>query len=511
MSIARGRGTGLCFVLLSFAAALLYAPGDSAAQSPERAPDRFESVRALIRQKLADGSTPSVSVAVAQHGKIIWEEGFGWADRERKIRATPHTVYSLASVSKPFTATALMTLVQAGKIDLDKPINDYLGEAKLKAWVGDANQATVRRVANHSSGLPLHAQFFDRKGPTQVPSDDETIRHYGNIVTVPGDHFQYSNIGYGILGYVASRVSGKSYADFLRDAVFSKLGLTHTSVDVGPGLEKLQAIRYDKKGNAIPPYDLDGPGAGGVYSSAHDLVRFGMFHLKDHLSDQSSILTDASIDEMHRATMNTGNAKTNNGNGYGVGWGVGDNRADGYRVLAHGGGMAGVSTELMLVPSEDIAVVVLLNARDGDSAYPLANAILKAMLPKWEMPVRAQLPALPFRPDATQLGTWNGNLHTYQGNVPATVTILPGGDIHVQMGDRLPSLLNEAQLTDDHLTGKAWGDFGTDDVRRNRAYALSFELQLRGNVLSGPVSASSITEDDVNRGTLTQWLEVKKQ
>ena len=500
----------LRLVFFPVMAVLLCALQSSAAQ-PAQGPDRFDSVRELIRRKLADGSTPSVTVAVAQHGKIIWEEGFGWADREKKIPATPQTTYSLASVSKPFTATALMTLVQAGKIDLDKPLNDYLGEAKLKAWVGNANQATVRRVANHSSGLPLHAQFFDKRGPYPVPPDDEVIRRYGNIVTVPGEHFQYSNLGYGFLGYIVSRMSGKSFADYMRDAVFQKLGLTHTAVGVPPGLEKLQAIRYDTKGRPIPPYDLDGPGAGGVYSSAHDLIRFGMFHLKDHLAGQTPILSDASIDEMHRSTMDTGTARTNNGKGYGVGWGVGESRADGYRVLAHGGGMAGVSTELMLVPSEDIAVVVLLNARDGDSAYPLANAILKVLLPKWQMPVRPQPPAQPFHPDTALQGTWGGDLHTYQGKRPAKLTILPGGEVHVQLGNKLPSLLNDAQFANAELSGKAWGDFGTGDTERNQAYELSFELKLRGNVLSGPVSASSIPENSVNRGTVTQWLEVRKQ
>lgn len=479
--------------------------------SQAQTPDRFESVREIIRRKLADGATPSITVAVAQHGKIIWEEGFGWADRERKVPATPKTVYSLASVSKPITATALMTLVQAGKIDLDKPINDYLGDAKVKAWVGNAEQATVRRVANHSSGLPLHSNFFGRAGGVPVPSDDETIRRYGHLVTAPGEHFQYSNIAYGILSYVVSRVSGKSFSDFLRDEVFLKLSMTHSSMDVGPGLESLQAIRYDAKGAPIPHYDMDGPGAGQIYSSAHDLIRFGMFHLKNRLPEQAPILSDASIDEMHRATMDTGSARTNNGNGYGLGFGVGVNRADGYRVLAHGGGMAGVSTELMLVPSEDIAVVVLLNARDGDSAYPLANEILKVMLPKWQMPVRPQQPVQRLKPDAMLVGTWKGNLHTYQGTRPATITILPSGEAHVQLGSKIPALLHEAQLKDGVLSGRAWGDFGTDDIQRNYGYALSFELRLRGNVLSGPVSASTMVENTYHRGTLTQWLDVRKQ
>ncbi len=99
-------------------------------------------------------------MAVAHEGEIIWEEGFGWADRENRTPASEHTLYSLASISKPITATGLMLLVERGKVDLDKPIDDYLGEAKLRARVGDASEATVRRVANHTSGLPLHYQFF---------------------------------------------------------------------------------------------------------------------------------------------------------------------------------------------------------------------------------------------------------------------------------------------------------------------------------------------------------------
>src|SRR2546430_1503356 len=89
----------------------------------EKAPaiDRWDSVRALIRQTIAESNLPSISVAVAKDGKIIWEEGFGWADREKLIAATPNTMYSLASISKPITATGLMTLVERGKIDLDKP------------------------------------------------------------------------------------------------------------------------------------------------------------------------------------------------------------------------------------------------------------------------------------------------------------------------------------------------------------------------------------------------------
>src|SRR5215813_10504490 len=120
----------------------------------------FDRVREFIKQQLTERRLPSIAVAVARDGQIIWEEAFGWADSEKRIPATAHTMYSLASISKPFTATGLMILKERGRIELDRPINEYLGKAKLHARVGDPAEATVRRVANHTAGLPPHYQHF---------------------------------------------------------------------------------------------------------------------------------------------------------------------------------------------------------------------------------------------------------------------------------------------------------------------------------------------------------------
>ena len=138
-------------------------------------PDRFEPIRDTIRKEITENKVPSLSVAVAQNGEIIWEQAFGFADVENQVRATPRTKYSLASISKPITATALMTLVERGKIKLDRPIEDYLGGAKLKGYAGSASKATVRRVAGHISGLPLHYHFFLHGEPYQRPPMAETM------------------------------------------------------------------------------------------------------------------------------------------------------------------------------------------------------------------------------------------------------------------------------------------------------------------------------------------------
>src|SRR5215469_16356053 len=208
----------------------------------------FDQVREQIQRELVQQGIPSLAVAVAQGNTIIWEEGFGWADREQRRVATPHTLYSLASISKPITATAIMLLAERGLLSLDHPINDYLGECKLRAWVGNVEDATVRRVANHTAGLPLHYQFFYQDEPDRPPPVGETIRRYGHLVTAPGERFQYSNLGYGLLSEVIARLSGKSYADFLREEVFLPLGMLRASVNVGPGLEPYQAQRYGSDG-----------------------------------------------------------------------------------------------------------------------------------------------------------------------------------------------------------------------------------------------------------------------
>ncbi len=465
------------------------------------AADAFDSVRDSIRTGLVSTGMPSIAVAVARDGKILWEEGFGWADREKRIPASEHTMYSLASISKPITATGLMILVQAGKVDLDKPVNDYLGNAKLRARVGGAREATVRRVANHSSGLPLHYQFFYEDEPYRAPSADETILRYGQLVTVPGEKYQYSNIGYGVLGYLISRVSGRPYVDFMRSEVFLKLGLSRTSVNIGPGLENFHAIRYGPDGLPIPFYDFDHPAASAVYSSAHDLVRFGMFHLKAHLTDQAAILSDASIDAMRVSTMAAGIDS-----GYGIGW------ATQGKVVSHTGGMGGVATTLRLVPSENLAVVVLCN---GASQLPhrIADRILEKMIPGWKAPA----PLAPsdqaaekrtFQPPPELAGEWRGSLHTYEKDLPLTLRIFASGDVHAKIGNQLETLLSGAVWSENELRGAMTGDIGTADANR-RPYTLSLALKLRGETLSGPASAISLPGLRAGNA-LTQWVELKK-
>jgi CubicO group peptidase (beta-lactamase class C family) len=464
----------------------------------------FEAVSASIRRQLVETGTPSLAVAAARDGKILWEEGFGWADKEARVPATAHTPYSLASISKPMTATGLMLLRQSGRIDLDQPINRYLGGAKLTARIGDAAQATVRRVANHTSGLPLHYQFFYADEPARKPPMEETIRRYGILVRPPGEHYQYSNIGFGILDYLISRVSGKVYPDFMREEVFVPLGLTHTSVNVAPGLEKQQAVRYGPDGLAIPFYDFDHPGASALYSSAHDLVRFGMFHLKAHLPDQKAILRDEIIDEMQRAT--TQGSSPGGPRGYGVGWFV--QERGGYKTVSHSGGMGGVATLLLLIPPERIAIVALANSSSPLPAR-IADEIAAVLLPGYKAPPAvSEAKAGPAALPAELMGEWTGRIETHAREFPLTLRISPG-DVHVEVAGQLKTLLNDVRFEDGNLTGRFAGEIGTEDASR-RPHFIALDVMLRGDSLNG--AATAISNPGRRAGNaLTSWIELKRK
>src|SRR5262249_6063488 len=390
---------------------VLFAPALARAQKPATAAaDSWGSVRDTVRAVMTRTDAPSVSVAVARKGKIIWEESFGWADREKMIRATPNTMYSLASISKPFTATGLMTLVERGAIDLDHPANDPRGTGKLTGLAGDASRATVRRVMTHTAGLPLHYQFYYVNQPYPVLSNDETIARYAILVNPPGDVYEYSNLGYGIIDHIIARTSGLDYADFMRANVFVPLDLTHTSIGIPPGLESLVAERYDAKQRPIPFYDFDHRGGSAVYSSAHDLVRFGLFHLKDHLPDQRAILKDATIDAMEQPVAPAP---------YGLGWLLYDR--GGLKVVNHTGGMPGVQTTLTLYPAEDVAIVVLANA--VIDVGRVSREIERVVLPRYaearrNEPRPQQAGAAKFTPPADYVGEWTGTVRTWDRTMP---------------------------------------------------------------------------------------------
>jgi CubicO group peptidase (beta-lactamase class C family) len=462
------KNRGLTAVAALTVAMPLFARSQAALHSSDK-PD-FSRARELIQKHIVKYSNPSMAVAVARRGEILWEEGFGWADRENRIPATEHTMYYMASVSKPFTAMALLILEERKQLDLDRPINDYLGAAKLTSPAWNPAEATVRRVANHTAGLTTF-------NPGKHLPIDETIQRYGVMFWPPGKRFDYSNLGYKILDEVVARISGMSYSNFMRAEIFWPLGMTHASVGIGPGLEKFAAQRYSVSRGLQPPV------GGGVYCSAHDLARFGMFCLGARLPDQKRILSEAALHGLYDSPVSTGNGK------YSLGWSI-DEDLFGYRSILAQGGTDAASAWLRLIPSEEIVAVALVN--HGMMSSAVVNEMLACLLPTFDEKRKGNekktLPNTNSAPLPSALaGTWKGFVKTYREDIPLTFSIAESGDVHAKLGSQLATLLNDAKFEKQRLRGRMLGDLGVEEDTGQERYHLEFYLYLRDGALKGAV------------------------
>ena len=474
-------------------------PGDAIA------PARLDSLRAHIRRVMDSTRTSSIAVAVARNGRIIWEEGFGVADVERRTPATPATLYSMASISKPMTATAVMKLVDQGKIDLDRPANDYLGAAKITGLAGPATGATVRRLLAHTAGLPLHYRFFYEGRPVARPSMDEAISRYAVMVFPPGAAYNYSNLGYGVLEEIVARVSGRSYEDYMRDEVFLPLGMRTAAIGTGARLAN-SAVRYDANGKPIAFYDFDHRGASAVYTSAHDLVRFGLYHLKHRLPDQKPVLRDATIDAMQR--VSTPGDTTS---GYGLGWIIGYEQ--GVRVVSHTGGMPGVATTLKLYPEHDVVITVLANA-SGIAPHRIALAVAGAVIPGYNAAAAARQVLAQggggFAPPAELWGEWTGTIRTYDGATTPVTLLVKSDDVHVRIGgpSALWTAFNAPTFQNNMLGGRFVGTIPSEEAR-GFPHAVGMALLHQNGTLRG--WAAAMTTDEPLTGAMSSYVELTKK
>jgi CubicO group peptidase (beta-lactamase class C family) len=454
----------------------------------------FSQVQTTIQNEITSGKLPSVAVAVARKGEVLWEQAFGWADLENRVPPTEHTLYYTASVTKTFTETALMVLAERKKLDVDRPANDYLVGAKLSSPAWDPAGATIRRVAHHTAGLTT----FNTAEPLSI---DEKIRRYGILFWPPGDHFDYSNLGTIILEEVVAQASEQSYAAFLRKRVCEPLGISRFSVGFDSALEKHYARSYNSATKAVVPPAVVGA-MGGIYCSAHDLLRFGMFHLKTPVSGQKAILSNPSIDAMQNDTVDAGR-----GSRYGWSWWVEENRF-GFRSVLSQGGTEAAQAWLRMIPSEGIAVVLLCNSGNA-SVSSIVDDIISTLLPEYgeqrARPVPAtDTPKAVALPSQAHVGTWKGIVKTYRGDIPLRFFIPESGDVQVTLGSQPATPLNNSKFNEKRLSGTIAGDLSVHVDGAPKSGMLQFVLRFYDGVLRGAAVS-------VSRSAFPHWVELKKE
>ncbi len=514
------------FLPIVVAAALL-AFGQKLTSNEVRCPAALEAIRSQVKSLVETGEVPSLAIAVLLHNEIIWMEAFGVADIESNVPATIDTSYALASITKPFTATALMQLVEAGNLALEDAASEYLGDARLTPRVGDVHDVIVAMLASHTSGLPLHSQAYYIDEPHQPAPFAETLCRYGNLTTAPGGRYQYSNLGYGALGYILERLSGRSYGELMAERVFEPLGMSRTFVGPPNSEQASVAVKYDDRGHRVPPATSDCPAACAIYSSVSDLIRFAALHLGQGLdgTPNCELLSNASLQRMQTPTPGTLPTRDWEcaGGGYGIGWFVGF-LGDGLKIVDHSGGACGIGTSLILVPEEQLAVAVLTNTH-GSWADNIAICAISALIPhrlanacaRSEDPAAATQSILAAEPALE--GTWIGSIESYEREIPLRLRVDDEGRAWIRIRGGAEQQLDQVGYAEGspilmnagggpYLRGAMQGGLLTSDALRGCPCRTWIELRLNEDRLQGAVIC--LSQREFWTGPLSAWAELTR-
>jgi CubicO group peptidase (beta-lactamase class C family) len=426
----------------------------TAAHSDEvSAPPEFAQVREFIQQGVRVGRSPSVAIAVVKDDRIIWAEGFGLADIEAQRAANADSIYLLASVSKPMTATGMMVLVDRGLIDLDKPANDYLPGSKLRAYRGSPDDMTLRRLANHTSGMPVHWSFF--YDGVRPPPRDTSIQRYGFSYNPPGSRWEYCNLAFGVIDHIIALEGKSTYGKLMETSVYDPLGMTHTSDHVRAGLESHATAQYsfDAGGRTVrvAPYGFDHDGASANWSSANDLARFLRMHLNGGELEGTRVLTTASATAMQ--TLSSVRNPEQPDSGTGIAWFVGPYM--GLPCFAHSGGMPGVSTRVRGFPEHRRGYVVLLNASASGFRGEIEKRLTRTLIPgaKKSAPL-PQAPPASVEPDWKPfIGSWSGRFVHHHGDLSLRLEIVRKGMAKISFHGRQHLTVKNLTLRSGVLTG----------------------------------------------------------
>lgn len=308
---------------------------------------------------------PGISLAVVHDQELVYANGFGYIDDERKVRATPETIYSICSISKQFTALAIMQLRDAGKLNLNDPVAKYLPWFAPKMVSPDDPPPTIRDLLRHSSGLPCEPDRTIWSDPELLcPSRDELIKRVASLKMSysTNTEFNYSNLGYTLLGEIVSVVSGAEYVDYVRKNILEPLGMEKTTPYMPEELRGSEmAIGYGpwpRHGSRVEIPDSDWRSmipAGGYASTVEDLAKFAMWQFRVLEGKDEAVLSRETLSEM----QDTAWANPPWGLGFTL-WYFNDDV-----IVGHYGGCSGYKSQIILCPKTKIAVAVAINTKDA--------------------------------------------------------------------------------------------------------------------------------------------------
>ncbi|HAC16663.1 MAG TPA: serine hydrolase [Bacteroidetes bacterium] len=285
------------------------------------------------------------SILVAQHDQVLLDKGYGYANLEWKIHNSPSTKFRIASLTKQFTAVAILLLEEQRKLKITDLLNKYMTDAP-DAW----NDITIFHLLNHTSGIPNYTKFPNFSAFTTSPKTPEQQIDYFRdkpLQFKPGSDFEYNNSAYVLLGYLIEKLSGQSYQDFIVEHIFKPHAMNDSGYD-----SHAEIILYRASGYMVSPnefrnadyLDMSIPYSGGsLYSTTHDLLRW-----EERLFG-GKILSSASLNKMIKPFINN----------YGLGIMI--QPIEGQQTIMHAGGTSGFSTFMLYSPKKQLTVIILAN------------------------------------------------------------------------------------------------------------------------------------------------------
>ncbi|HET8633142.1 MAG TPA: serine hydrolase domain-containing protein, partial [Gemmatimonadales bacterium] len=287
----RVPGLLLLAALAAFSSASARAQGAPYAVAGQATTDSalIREIRDSLVSRMEKAGVPGASITVMRDGRVIWSEGFGWADVEQRVPVTALTRFRVGSVSKPLTSVAVGLLVDAHKLDLDAPVQRYVPSFPKKRW-----PITTRLVAGHLAGIRHYKgdEFLMKEHFANV-TDGLKIFENDSLLFEPGTKFSYSSYGWNLVSAVVEKTSGIPFLSFMQDSVFAPLGMTHTVADYVDSIVPFRARWYTgsaDSGVVNAPYVDNGYkwAGGGFLSTTEDLVRFGEGLLEGKLLSDST-------------------------------------------------------------------------------------------------------------------------------------------------------------------------------------------------------------------------------
>ncbi|MEU8517543.1 serine hydrolase domain-containing protein [Kitasatospora sp. NPDC048722] len=335
-----------------------------------------EQLSAFVAAAAEEFDVPGLAVGVLVNGREVFAQ-HGVTGRDNPLPVDRHTVFPVASVTKTFTATALVRLAAEGRVDLDAPVRRYVPELALANERTTAG-ITVLNLLNHTAGLDWN--LVDDDGEDGSLAGFVTRMSELPLIAAPGERASYSQAGYNLAGRVVEKVTGLPFERALAELVLEPVGLTDTVFDAEEVMVRRFAIGHNRDEDGVlrvaRPWKAFRPGTrgnnpgGGAASTVADLLRWAAFHL----GDGAGVLPAAALHRMREQTVEL--RASTLGDGFGIGWFL--RGAGGLRTIGHGGSGNGQFAELLIAPDRDFAVVSLANA--GPEGYPCNQSVVRWVL-----------------------------------------------------------------------------------------------------------------------------------